>query len=123
MKGPEGLEGLGSQRGSERFGLPIEAPPVQMALMLIAYREAHKNDEHPPVIDLVDLEHGNGAVEVAAGDEWVVTTERHPVSFAKVFHAYRTSHPHQVINTSDEQELASLLFELKTARGSAPTLH
>jgi len=124
MKGVERFEGLGPQGGSEGFGMPIEAPEVQGALMLVAHRAAHKADPMPPVINLEDLEQ-NAAVESAASDAWIEEADG-TLSRAAAFRAYREKYPHRRIDTRNEDALEELLSELdkeREAMKAASQLH
>lgn len=124
MKGVERFEGLGPQGGSEGFGMPIEAPEVQGALMLVAHRAAHRADPMPPIINLDDLEQ-NAAVESAARDAWVEETDDTP-SRASAFRAYSEKYPHRRIDARSEDALEELLSQLdkeREAMKAASQLH
>ena len=94
--------------------MPIEAPEVQGALMLVAHRLAHKADSTPPSINLEDLEQ-NAAVESAARDAWVEEADG-TLSRAAAFRAYRDKYPHQRVDARSEDALEELLSELDNER-------
>lgn len=97
------------------LGVPIDSNEAQAALMLIAYREAHRADEHPPIISLSDLENGNSTVESAAGDEWIAEPDGE-MSLSALYRAYIEKHPHQRINVQDEHVLQDIVDVLSRVR-------
>jgi hypothetical protein len=117
MRSLEHTSGIGGAADAETYGQPISMPEVQGALMLMAYREAHKNDQHPPKINLADLEANDADIQVGAMNEWIAGEEQ---SSAARFRAYADAHPHMRVQTHNEQEISELLIEV--SRGMQ-TLH
>lgn len=101
------MEGFEQMRSGERSGLPIDAPEVQGALMLLEYRELHSDAA-------VDIEHWEGndeAIQSAAATEWIGDPDdKH--SFAALYRTYAEQHPQEHINISDDRVLKRILATL-----------
>ena len=93
-------------RRAEHFGLPIDAPAVQAALALSAYRAAHRHEDINPA----DWEQNDKDTQSAAMFEW--TGGPNESSPAARYRAYVDAHPHERIDINDGEALEELLAAL-----------
>ena len=95
----------------EAPGLPIDAPEVQGALMLLEYRETHGKAE----VDVAHWEQNDEATQLAAMGEWVGDPED-KYSFAALYRAYAEQHPQEHVDVSDDRVLRNILATLVAER-------
>ena len=98
-------------QGSELSGLPIDAPEVQGALALVAYRAAHGGRGINPVA----WEQNDAATQSAALNEWVGEVDDKS-SFAALYRMYVEKYPHKRIDLGDTEALTEILEALVVAR-------
>ena len=115
MKGFERAEAPELRQGPESHGLPVDAPEVQGALALIAYRAAHGDRNINPVA----WEQNDASTQSAALNEWVGKTDDKD-SFAARYRTYVEKYPHQRINLGDTEALTEILEALVVAKTQLP---
>lgn len=101
------MEGFEKTRAAETAELPISAPEVQSALMLLEYRELHDG----AAVDFAHWEKNDEVVQAAAAMEWIGDPED-PHSFAALYRAYAEEHPQEQIDISDDRVLRGILATL-----------
>lgn len=100
-----------SRNKAELPGLPIDAPEVQGALALAAYRAAHGRQD----IDTVDWERNDPATQSSALYEWIGKLNDKNSS-ASLYRAYAEKHPHKRIDIGDEEALKETLNAILAAK-------
>jgi hypothetical protein len=93
-------------RNIEHFGVPIDAPEVQAALALAAYRVVHHREDVNPA----DWQENDEEVRTEAMFEW--TGGPNDASPAAQYRAYADAHPHERIDMNDREALEELLAAL-----------
>lgn len=108
-----GLEqaGIPGGQGAEMLGLPVDAPEVQGALALSAYRATHELRDINPA----DWEQNNAAIQSAAMSEWVGEPSDED-SLAESYRVYVEEHPHKRVDIRDDETLEEILLALAKRR-------
>lgn len=114
------FEGMGAVRERGPRGYRIDAPEVQAACMLYAYREQLKkeggHEAEVESIKITDPEANDPKLAMSATESWL-TADVGGGSWRERFARYIESHPNEFLDTSDDAAIVGLLTEL------SPTIH
>ena len=100
-----------SRPEAELPGLPIDAPEVQGALALAAYRASHDRQD----INTADWEQNDPATQSSALYEWIGKLSDKNSS-ASLYRSYAERHPHKRIDIGDNETLKEVLSAILAAR-------